>query len=101
MPLTRSASSFKVELRTVGNFNKEVRSTKGGGSQIGVNASNIPYFKLSFTMIPVNYRQELAFVIWAEQSGQMCTSAIAPLQLGGIAGTYTVGILGQLLTEAR
>jgi hypothetical protein len=61
--------SFKAELRTVGNFNKEVRMTKNGSTQTGVNVSYIPYFKLSFTMIPVNYRQELAFVIWTVRYG--------------------------------
>ena len=61
--------SFKAELRTVGNFNKEVRMTKNGSTQTGVNVSYIPYFKISFTMIPVNYRQELAFVIWTVHYG--------------------------------
>jgi len=63
--------SFKAELRTVGNFNKEVRMTKNGSTQTGVNVSYIPYFRLSFTMIPVNYRQELAFVIWTVHYGLM------------------------------
>ena len=63
--------SFKAELRTVGNFNKEVRMTKNGSTQTGVKVSYIPYFKLSFTMIPVNYRQELAFVIWTVHYGQL------------------------------
>ncbi len=61
--------SFKAELRTVGNFNKEVQMTKNGSTQTGVNVRYIPYFKISFTMIPVNYRQELAFVIWTVQYG--------------------------------
>jgi len=64
--------SFKAELRTVGNFNKEVRMTKNGSTQTGVNVSYIPYFKLSFTMIPVNYRQELAFIIWTVHYGLLC-----------------------------
>jgi len=54
-------------------------------------------------MIPVNYRQELAFVIWAEQSGLLLSDSLSKLSylFPNVSSIYDVTTKGINVPQGR